>query len=108
MRIIKVVLMSSVLFACGSTDKPAPSCQQALSHYYGAGCSYFDQSTNPPTPITQNNMAAFCQEAAANAPATCQDELDVWLRCNDEVPAMSKTNADCDCSVEYMMLLRCK
>jgi hypothetical protein len=108
MRNFKVVLLTTVLFACGSSERPAPSCQQALAHYYAAGCTYFDGRTNPPSPIPQGQMVTFCQDAAINAPASCQDELDVWLRCDDEVPDHSTTNEQCDCSQEQMELLRCR
>jgi hypothetical protein len=109
MRNIKVAFLSLGLFACGgSSDKPAPTCQQAIGHYYSAGCSYFDGTVNPPAPIPQGQLVTACQDAAINAPASCQDELDTWLGCNNDVPTPSTTNEQCDCSVEYMMLLRCR
>jgi len=69
---------------------------------------YFDQTTNPPTQISQNQMVAFCQTAAAQIPTTCHDELDGWLECNNSVPDHATKNADCDCSTQYMALLECK
>lgn len=97
-----------VLFIAGcSSDSKPPSCQQALAHYYGAGCSYFDASREPPPAIPQSAMLNFCQTAAVQAPESCQDELDVWLECNAAVPDQATSNADCDCSADYMALLRC-
>lgn len=103
---MRVVLLSVLLSACSSSDPP-PSCQQALTHYYDAGCIYFDSTTSPPTTIPQGQMLAFCQGAAIDAPKSCQDELDAWLVCNNEVPSPASANADCDCTQEYMALLRC-
>ncbi len=94
------------LAACGSD--PPPSCQQALTHFYGAGCSYFDSTTNPPTPIAQSQMLNFCQGAAANIPASCRAALDDWLVCNDRVPDHVTASAQCDCSAAYMVLLECR
>jgi hypothetical protein len=95
------------LAACGGSDPP-PSCAQAMDHYYGAGCSYFDTSTNPPTPIAETQEVGLCQTLATAAPANCHDELDGWLVCVDHVPDHSSTNADCDCSSSYMLLLECR
>lgn len=108
MRTIFYVLMVLAPGACGGSDSKPPSCQQALDHYYAAGCTYVDETTNPPTPIPEGQIVTFCQNAAIQAPKTCQDELDTWLVCNDAVPARASSNADCDCSVEYMALLRCR
>ena len=100
-------LLLVLLIGCGSSDPP-PSCQQAMTHFYAAGCSYFDQTTNPPTPIAQAQMINFCQNAAANGPPNSHDELDAWLVCNDHVPDHATTSAQCDCSADYMMLLECR
>jgi hypothetical protein len=102
----KPLLGLVLLIGCGSSDPP-PSCQQAMTHFYGAGCSYFDSTTSPPTPIAQSTMINFCQTAAVNISPTCRDELDGWLACNDQVPDHA-TNADCDCSSSYMVLLECR
>lgn len=96
-----------VVAACGGGDPP-PSCQQALAHFYAAGCSYFDGTTNPPTPIPQNQMLTFCQTAATQIPTNCHGALDAWLVCNDQVPSPVTSSAQCDCSAEYMALLECR
>jgi hypothetical protein len=102
-----VVVLWLCVFGCGSSEKPAPSCQQGISHYYTAGCGYFNGNTAPPTLVPQAEVVTFCQNAASQAPRTCQDELDDWVICNNEVPSPAMNDADCDCSVEYMALLRC-
>lgn len=103
---MRPLLGLALLIGCGSD--PPPSCQQALTHFYAAGCSYFDQRTNPPAPIAQSTMIASCQSVAANIPASCHDELDGWLVCNDHVPDHVTSSAQCDCSAAYMALLECR
>lgn len=110
MKHIRVGSLSilSVLFliAC-SSDDPPPSCQQAIAHYYSAGCVYLDGRVSPPTMISQTQMISACQSAADEAPRSCQNEFDAWLVCNNEVPTPSTTTEQCDCSAEQMALLRC-
>jgi len=103
----RLLVIAIVMTAACGGGADAPSCQQALGHYYSAGCTYFDQTETPPPQIPQNEMVAFCQFAASEAPDSCQDDLDAWLECNDAVPDMATSNADCDCSNAYMALLRC-
>jgi hypothetical protein len=106
-RVALLSMLSSVfLFACASDD-PAPSCQQAIAHYYAAGCRYIDTADSPPTTISQTEMINLCLTAAAEAPRSCQSEIDAWLVCNNEVPTPSMTDQQCDCSTEFMALLRC-
>lgn len=101
---ILIALVVSLVAGCA--EDPPPSCQQAIGHYYQAGCSYYD--LNSGAPIAAATMIANCQGAAAEAPAQCQDELDEWLVCNNEVPDHSTTNAQCDCSQALMSLLACR
>lgn len=122
---IKTILGLAFLIGCSSSDPvcsnadsrllalalcsdPPPSCQQALTHYYASGCSYFDITTNPPTPIAQTQEINTCQNIATAVPPQCRDELDAWLICNEHVPDHATTNIDCDCSAEYMALLECR
>jgi len=103
-------LILGAMFAvvgCGSDAKPAPTCQQGLAHYYASGCVYLDGTTNPPTTISQSDMVTFCQTASTQAPASCRDELDDWLRCDGDTPATATKNEDCDCTAELTSLLRC-
>jgi hypothetical protein len=53
--------------SCG-TDDPPPSCQQAFTHYYAAGCAYHDLNTQQEIP--RDTMIANCQSVAASAPPT--------------------------------------
>lgn len=102
----KMILILMLAIGCGGD--PPPSCVQALTHFYAAGCRYFDQRANPPAPISQGDMITFCQTAATQIPAACHDELDGWLVCNNRVPDHAISNADCDCSSSYMLLLECR
>ncbi len=93
----------SCLSACSSD--PPPSCQQALTHYYSAGCAYTDLNTN--TPIAEGDMINRCLQAASSTPSQCSSALDAWLSCNDAVPSPATNNAQCDCSQTYMTYLTC-
>ena len=100
MRTLALLLVA----ACNSSPPP-PSCQQAFTHYYGAGCAYHDATG---TVITQDMMTANCQTLVAGGlSAQCTSDLDAWLTCNDSVPSPATTNAQCDCSQEQMTLLAC-
>lgn len=98
-RILLGVLLT--IAACGTEAKPAPSCFQAFTHYYDGGCRLVVLATGQVAPVGQ--VISDCQAEAGQAPASCQDDLDEWLRCIDAVtPAMQ-----CDCSQTQMALLRC-
>lgn len=104
-------ILTALTLVLGCLPDPAgndtpPSCQQALTHYYGAGCGYTDTSTGQP--IALADMIGRCHQVAAIAPVQCENDLDNWLFCNNEVPTPSTTNAQCDCSPEYMALIQCE
>jgi hypothetical protein len=111
---MKRVLLGALLAvgACGSED-PAPTCQQAMAHFYGVNCFYADATVSPPRKLPQAEMIALCQDLALNAPDSCQGEIDDWLVCNNavigspagETPQLGDPR--CDCSQEQMALLRC-
>lgn len=88
--------------ACGGTERPAPSCQQAFAHYYGIGCTFVELSTGRPAPLGE--ITAQCQSTAGSLPAQCQGELDTWLTCLNEITVCGTA----DCSQEQMALIRCR
>ena len=92
-------------FGCGGgNSRDVPSCQQAIVHYYDSGCSYFELSTGDP--ISSGDMLTACRDLLTQSPSgTCDRALDNWLICTDEVPNLSTTNEDCDCSVEQERIL---
>lgn len=95
------MVVVSGLVACGSSAKPAPSCNQAISAYYAAGCAFRDLDTGQNVPRDQ--VIAECQSGAGSTPPACQDEEDDLLVClSESTPAMQ-----CDCSEEQMTLIRC-
>ncbi len=103
----RIVLAAWLVGACGS-DEPAPSCQQSVTNYYGAGCRLIDLSTGLAEPVT--SVIADCKGLIASAPAGCIDELDNLRRCWGAVPIKSTlaTTAECDCSVEQDAVLACR
>ncbi|MEO7735579.1 MAG: hypothetical protein ABIY55_31785 [Kofleriaceae bacterium] len=86
--------------ACSSDSAP-PSCQQAISHYYAAGCRFVNLETGAEQ--SQSQAIAGCQSASSETPDRCDDEVDDWLRCIDSTSAAQQ----CDCSQEQMSILRC-
>jgi len=92
-----VVLMT--MAGCGSD--PAPSCNEAFTAYYAAGCTFVDLQSGQPVPVGQ--AIAGCQGAAATTPVACRDTEDDLLRCIDT----SSPASQCDCSQEQMALIRC-
>ena len=102
-KMMTAVLVSILVSACDDSAA-APSCQQAITHYYTSGCAYFDLQTG--AQIGEGDMISRCQSAAAQAPSQCVAKLDDWLTCNDSVPDHA-TNAQCDCSSSLMTLIEC-
>lgn len=86
--------------ACG--EEP-PSCQQAMTHYYGAQCVFRDGNTGADIP--RDEMIVACHGVAAEIPGRCQDVFDDWLICVGSVEG--QTDAGCDCSREFQALLAC-
>jgi hypothetical protein len=97
------LVIAVMCVACGGGEDP-PSCQQAMTSYYGAGCAFFGQDGSE-TP--QNQALQSCVEIAVDNAPGCQDEFDDWLFCLDRVPGPPPTNAGCDCSQEIMALITC-
>jgi hypothetical protein len=83
-----------------------PSCQQAFTHFYEAGCVYTDLSTGSEIPV--GDMIEACRQVLAEAPSICDGEVDDWIVCIDSVQSPSTTNADCDCSSEQEALFICE
>lgn len=105
MRNIMVVM--GLVAACGGGGEDIPSCQQAFTHFYGAGCMYKD--LNSGATIPRDTMIANCIDAASSVPsARCQAALDDFLVCNSSVPSPAMNDADCDCSQEYMAIAQCE
>ena len=92
-------IVMAVLVGCG-TEEPPPSCFQAMTAYYGAGCAFQDLDTGQVIP--QNQATGDCQSEAGNAPA-CETQFGGWLAC---LEATSPAEG-CDCSTELMAYLAC-
>lgn len=95
------MILILAIAGCGGSD--APSCQQAVDHFYAAGCMFSDANG----PIPRDTFVLSCQSAASGTPANCQGELDDFLVCIDSVPTPSTMDAQCDCSQTYMALQTC-
>lgn len=92
------------LAACGGEE--APSCQQAIDHFYGAGCTFYDTSTTPPTATPQGTALNLCSQINVQIPERCRGEFDDWKFCLDSVAG--GTNESCaSCSQEMDALFAC-
>lgn len=96
MGILGVLLLA----ACESDP---PSCQQAMTHYYGAQCTFINANTN--MVLTQNEAFSTCTQVNAAVPDRCRGEFETWLECLNSV--VGKTDVGCDCSQEQDALFAC-
>jgi len=93
-------LLLALLASCAADPTPAPSCQDAVTHFYSVGCEYKDRTTGAVQ--TSSQVAQVCVDLYAQKPA-CKSELDAWAACLD-----ARTGgADCDCSVELQAVTTC-
>lgn len=91
----------------GCSNAPSgPGCNEALTHYYAAGCAIQNPSNGANIPI--NVLIDFCESAPATASSTCVDDRDVWLTCSDSVPLPVASAGECDCMQTYAALLVCR
>jgi len=98
-----VAMVASCLVGC--FEEP-PSCQQAVTHYYDAGCKLVDLSTG--VDIPSSTVLSECKALLATAPnSTCESALEDLRSCWGGVTSPAHNNADCDCSPEQDALLTC-
>lgn len=88
----------------GGGNGELPSCSDAFTHYYGAGCVYADQDG----PFTVNDMVQLCREASSDVPPSCEGEFEDWILCHGNVPDEATQNSDCDCNSEFDALFSCE
>jgi hypothetical protein len=101
MRKMLMLLTATICCACGGED--VPSCQQAVSHYYAAGCVLV--MTNGQN-YAELDIVADCKaRIAASTGDACDNALDDLRVCFGNVTSPAKSNADCDCSAEQDALV---
>jgi hypothetical protein len=104
MRKMAALVVAIGLGGCGGGDEP-PSCQQAVTHFYEAGCMLVDANG---TPFTALEVIENCKGLLGAAPDQCLDDLDNLRSCFGSVKSPAMTNADCDCSAEQDAILTCE
>lgn len=105
MRNIMGVML--LVAACSGGDgRSVPTCQQAVSHFYAAGCKFRDLQTGMDVP--EGEVTLQCRQLVEAAPGSCVDDVENYRICLNSVPTPSTTNADCDCSAEQEALLTCE
>lgn len=98
-------LVLFVLLGQDACSEP-PSCQQAVTHYYDAGCVLVNLQTGQPYPAAE--VITNCKNLLAIAPDQCIDDLENLRSCWGSVKTPARTNADCDCSAEQDAILTCE
>lgn len=106
MRKLLSVVWVIAMAACGGDDpEPAPSCQQAVVHYYEAGCRLY---TTTGQEYAGAEVVENCKQLLASSPSdACDGALEDLRRCFGGVPSPASNNADCDCSAEQDALFTC-
>lgn len=94
-----MLLTATICCACGGDP---PSCQDAMTSYYGAGCTLVDLQTNTPTPL--NEAILGCKDINANIPERCRPEFDDLLDCFSSVDNDTQCGT---CSQEQDALQAC-
>lgn len=101
MRAILLSLTATICCACGGED--VPSCQQAVSHYYGAGCLLVMQNGQP---YAELDIVADCKaRIAASTGDACDNALDDLRLCFGGVVSPAHSDVDCDCTAEQDALV---
>ncbi len=109
MKWIVVVLIAAGCFhdepAPPDAALPAPSCQQAMEHYYDSQCVLFNPVGG--AKYTLGEAVAHCQMLLGAAVSSCLDEWDTLKRCYGSAPSPASSDADCDCSREQDATTTC-
>lgn len=104
---MKTALAAFVLAAVACSDPdPPPSCQRAVTHFYGAGCMFFDPMTMQPYPAAQ--ITSECLALTSSLPDQCDEAFADFRSCLGGVPSPATSSAQCDCTQEQMALLSCE
>ena len=97
-----IVAAMVLVMACSSEDGgddevDAPTCQQAITSFYDAGCAFgnSDGSDIPP-----GEMIESCKDSLVSQPDDCVDEFEAFMFCLDDVQGPVDSSSDCDCSNE--------
>lgn len=93
-----------MVWATAACGEDPPSCQNAVTNFYDAGCMFSDANGNP-TPLSQANAA--CQEANASVTDSCRGEFEDWLFCLDDIRAPVSDVICRSCSEEFDALVAC-
>jgi hypothetical protein len=99
--ILSVVLLFAA--ACDSSDPP--TCSEAVSHFYDAGCTLI---TTGGSPIPEAEFLGTCREASSDVPASCEDEFEDLLEALASVPDPISGDADCDIGPELDAIATCE
>lgn len=92
------------LVACGGGEE-APTCQEAIGHFYGAGCALFDTNGQP---FSELVILEDCKRSLAIADDTsCEDEFADYRACLASVPSPGNAQSCSSCAAEQEALFTC-
>ena len=97
-----LVMVAACLVGC---TEEVPSCQDAVTNYYGAGCAFQNLATTPPTPYTQNEAILSCKDVNNAVPDRCQEFFDDFVSCLDGVSSTAQCTS---CTDEQDALFGCQ
>ena len=104
MRQFLIGVAIALAAGCGGEEEEPPTCDQAILHYYMAGCAFYNEAGGE---VTAGEIVTACRQRRDTAPDSCQGAIDDWLFCLDDVPDRADSNADCDCNAELERVQRC-
>ena len=107
-RTVLALVVVAVVVALGAGCSDGPSCSQAVTYFYTAGCMFRDGSG---VVIDQDTEIAQCQaqgsQLAGNS--TCQSDFQAYLSCIDGIePVASDPTACNSCYMQQATVAECQ
>jgi hypothetical protein len=96
------------LTACATSCSNGPSCSQAMTSFYNAGCAFRDGSGSA---VALDAEIASCQttETEVGSNSTCDNALQAYLSCLDGVAPLTSDPTTCtSCYTQQAMVTDCQ
>jgi hypothetical protein len=81
---VAIVFVLAGAAACGGggdDSEQGLSCEEAIGHFYGVSCSFFDATTSPVTPVPQAEALTMCNQFDNDTPEQCRQKFEEWKLC---------------------------
>lgn len=99
----KLGILIATICCTAACAEDVPSCQTAMTSYYGAGCTFVNLTTNQP--YTLNESIISCKDVNAAVPDRCQSYFDDYLICLNDVSSSAQCTS---CTDEQDALFGCQ